>query len=296
MEHEVIVIGGSYAGMSAALQLVRARRRVLVVDAGQRRNRVAAASHGLLTHDGTPPEEIAARGRADLQRYPSLAWLDGSVVAAVGQAGQFEVTLADGAQHRARRLVLACGVRDRLPGLPGLEALWGRRVFGCPYCHAHELPEGLIGVLGTSPSAIQQAALLPDWGPTALFLAEGFEPEARQLQLLAARRVAVVRAPLDRLEAEPLHLVLRDGRRQPLAGLFVTPATSPSPLAVQLGCALASGPAGEVVRTDDEKMTSVRGVHACGDLARASASVVAALADGAVAGMAVHRSLMFSDG
>lgn len=296
MDYDVIIIGGSYAGLSAGLQLARARRSVLVVDAGQRRNRYAEASHGFLTQDGVPPGEVAAQGRAQLMDYPSVDWLSAHVGEASGRADGFTVSATDRTStqvHRARRLILAGGVTDVLPDLPGLAERWGRQVFHCPYCHGYELHRGRIGVLAVSELSLHQALMLPDWGETTLFLDEAFAPDAAQLEHLARRGVQVVAGPVDRLEGDGLQLVLRDGRVFGLDGLFVATQVRPGALPAQLGCQLEDSPMGSFVRTDALKATTVPGVFACGDLARPAGSVALAVGDGAMAGVATHRSLMF---
>ena len=296
-EFDVIVIGGSYAGLSAAMQLARARRRVLVVDAGRRRNRFAHHSHGFLTQDGSEAAAIAAQGRAQLQAYPTVAWANETVVSAAADGDQFRVGFPDGGTAVGRRLVLATGVNDTLPPVEGLGERWGRSVFHCPYCHGYELDEGDIGVLATGELSMHHALMLPDWGRVTLFLNGAFVPDAAQAAALAARGVTVEAAPVARIEGEA-ELVLADGRRLPMAGLFVVPRTSlPSTgggatLADQLGCALEAGPMGDFVRTDAQQATSVPGVFCCGDMARAAGNVAFAVAGGAMAGVAAHRSLI----
>lgn len=149
------VIGGSYAGLSAALQLARARRQVLVVDAGQRRNRFVDAagetSHGFLTQDGRPPAEIAADAREQLMNYPNVEWIHGTADdARVASDGRLEFRVGSEAIS-AHRLILATGVRDELPPVPGLAERWGRSVFHCPYCHGYEMNAGPIGIIAASP-------------------------------------------------------------------------------------------------------------------------------------------------
>jgi len=151
---DVIVVGGSYAGLSAATQLARARRRVLVIDAGQRRNRYARHSHGFLTQDGSEGAAIVAKGREQLLAYSTVAWREGTVVDATDNGDRFEVTLRDGLVLRARRLVLATGTIDELPPIDGLAERWGRHVFTCPYCDGYELARGDIGVLASGPMAL----------------------------------------------------------------------------------------------------------------------------------------------
>jgi thioredoxin reductase len=295
-EFDVIVIGGSYAGLSAAMQLARARRRVLVVDAGRRRNRYAHHSHGFLTQDGSEAAAIAAQGRAQLQAYPNVAWANETVVSAAADGEQFRVGFPDGGVAVGRRLVLATGVTDTLPPVEGLAERWGRSVFHCPYCHGYELNEGEIGVLATGELSMHHALMLPDWGRVTLFLNGAFVPDANQAAALAARGVTLETAPVARIDGEA-DVVLADGRRLQMAGLFVVPRTSlPSSgaatLAGQLGCALEAGPMGDFVRTDAQQATNVPGVFCCGDMARAAGNVAFAVADGAMAGVAAHRSLI----
>ncbi|NOV19579.1 NAD(P)/FAD-dependent oxidoreductase [Ensifer adhaerens] len=294
MTHDVIILGGNYAGLSAGLQLARARRSVLVIDTGMRRNRFAATSHGFLTQDGSAPAEIAAEARSQLMEYRSVEWLQTAATSAERVQDGFKVALQQGPDVTGKRLVLATGVTDVLPDLDGLAERWGRSVFHCPYCHGYELDQGRIGVLATSPLSMHQALMLPDWGPTTFFLNGAFEPDADQLQQLAWRNVTVEHGLIDRIEGERVDVVMKDGRVLPMDGLFTTTRTVVSaPFAEQLGCALDDGPLGRYIRTDAMKATTVPGVFACGDAARPTGSVALAVGDGAMAGAATHRSLMF---
>jgi thioredoxin reductase len=292
MQFDVIVVGGSYAGMAAALQIARARRKVMVVDAGLRRNRFAEESHGFLGQDGRPPGQIAEEAKAQLLAYPNLLWTEGRARGAAQRDNGFEVETENGQALRARRLVLALGVTDTLPDVPGLKERWGKSVFHCPYCHGYELGNGSIGVLATGPVSMHQAVLIPEWGRTTLFTNGAFAPDEEQLAQLAARGVTVERTPVTAVTGHA-DLRLADGRVVALAGLFTATGTRPaSPLAEELGCALEDGPLGPYVRTDAMKETTVSGVFACGDVARAAGSVSLAVGDGAMAGSAVHRSLI----
>ncbi len=290
MMYDALVVGGSFAGLSAAMQLARARRRVAVVDAGQRRNRFAVASHGFLGQDGRAPGDIQGEARAQLAAYPNVSWHDGLAATARRQGEGFEVDVG-GSTLTARRLVLATGVVDELPPVEGLAERWGRSVFHCPYCHGYELNEGAIGVLASSPLSMHHALMLPDWGATTFFLNEAFEPDADQARALAARGVTVEAMPIACITDE-MTVVLADGRRLPLAGLFTATRTRmASPLAEQLGCEFEQGPAGPYLRRSMME-TTVPGVFACGDAAMAFANVAIAVGDGAMTGAATHRSLI----
>ncbi|MCX7081209.1 MAG: NAD(P)/FAD-dependent oxidoreductase [Pseudomonas sp.] len=294
MVYDVIIVGGSYSGISAGLQLARARRKVLVIDAGQRRNRFAHSSHGFLGQDGRNPGTIASEARAQLQAYPTVEWLSQPAIQATSDDGGYVITAANGEQFAARHLILATGVVDELPEVPGLSERWGQRVFHCPYCHGYELDGRPIGVLAASPMAIHQALMLPDWGPTTLFLNEILEPDADQLAKLARRGVAVEREPVLSVGGEQADVTLASGRVIKLAGLFTQPRTRMgSPLAAQLGCEFEAGPTGEFIKVDAIRQTSVPGVFACGDAAIAAGNVAIAVGDGARTGGAVHQSLIF---
>jgi len=299
--HDVIIVGGSYAGLAAALQLARARRDVLVIDAGQPRNRFARSAHGFLGRDGQAPGVIAAQGKADVLAYPTVAWREASVSAVRPAAEGFAVRMGDGEELESKRLILATGVVDELPPVPGLAERWGKSVFHCPYCHGYELQQGRIGVLATSPHALHMAALAAEWGgagQTTLFLLGTFEPDAAKLAELTARRIVVERERVVAIagEAPSITLQLQDGRSSALDGLFVVPRTHlgrAHAFAEQLGCELDAGPTGEFYKTDMTKETTRKGVFACGDSAALAGAVSFAVADGVMAGIAAHRSLVF---
>jgi thioredoxin reductase len=293
MFHDVIVIGGSFAGLAAALQIARARRNVLVIDAGLRRNRFADSSHGFLGQDGRAPGEIIADARRQLLAYPTAALTEGTVVGASRIDNGFAVTLDNGDDLTAKRLVLASGVVDALPSISGLEERWGKSVFHCPYCHGYELDNGRIGILATSELSMHQAILIADWGKVTLFVNGTFEPDAEQMASLSARGVSVERSRVAELSGHA-DVKLADGRTIPFDGLFTVSRTSmASPVPEQLGCKFAEGPLGNHIETSGLMETSVAGVFACGDAAKAMGSVSIAVADGAIAGVGAHQSLIF---
>ena len=291
------VIGGSYAGLAAALQLARARRNVLVVDAGQRRNRfvdvAGETSHGFLTQDGRAPAEIAADAREQLMDYPSVEWMQGTAEdARVASSGRLEFRVGRDLIS-AGRLILATGVRDELPPVPGMAERWGRSIFHCPYCHGYEMNAGRIGIIAASPLALHHALMLPDWGSPTLFLNGAYTPTEEDLSAIARRGTQIEATPIERIDGLA-DVVLQDGRTLRMNGLFTQPRTLlSSPIAEQLGCTLEDGPMGLFIKVDDLKATSVPNVFACGDAARAAGNVTLAVADGAMAAFAAHRASMF---
>ncbi|MGY4749276.1 NAD(P)/FAD-dependent oxidoreductase [Pannonibacter sp. Q-1] len=296
--YDVIVIGGSYAGLSAALQLGRARRNVLVIDEGKRRNRFASHSHGFLTQDGIDPARIAADAKAQVLKYTTVSWLPARAdsarrAAMIDASGAGFEVLAHGERHRARRLLLATGVRDILPEIPGLAERWGKSVFHCPYCHGYELNQGEIGVIAGSELSMHHALMLPDWGPVTFLLNGAFEPDAEQLESLMRRGVTIERSPIETIIGHA-GVKLASGRSLTFSGLFaLAPFEMASSIPAELGLDFEQGPIGQVIKTDPMKETSLPGVFACGDAARPMASVALAVGDGNLAGAALHRSLLF---
>ena len=242
MKFDVIIIGGSYAGLSAALQLGRARKKILVVDAGERRNRFASHSHGFLGQDGKAPGEIITEARRQIERYPTIDWAEGRVTDAEGSFGDFVIEIDGGRRETADRLILAMGVADELPAIAGLKERWGSSVFHCPYCHGYELNQGKIGVIAASPLAIHHALMLPDWGETTFFTNGVFEPDADQNALLSKRGVRVETTRIREITGHA-DVVLADGRSIALAGLFTQPKLRiASNWLEKLGCAVEEGP------------------------------------------------------
>ncbi|MDQ2800437.1 MAG: NAD(P)/FAD-dependent oxidoreductase [Armatimonadota bacterium] len=295
--YEVVVIGGSFAGLSAAMQLARARRTILLLDTGKPRNRFAPAAHGFLGQDGRSPQEIMETGRAQLMVYPTVHFHKAEAANAAQEAEVFSVTLADGSKVRAKRLVLATGMTDVLPDVPGMQALWGTGVLHCPYCHGYEVAGRKFAVYGIGPISVHQAALVRDWSDDVTLLTSGGDwltPEQRDM--LAARGVKVEETPVARLipHGSELEAVeFWDGRRVPYGALFTgTRASFASPLAEQLGCEIEQAAFGPVIKTDVLKETTVSGVFAAGDNAAPMYNATLASAAGVLAGISAHQSLL----
>ncbi|WP_390347520.1 NAD(P)/FAD-dependent oxidoreductase [Variovorax boronicumulans] len=298
MRHDALIVGGSFAGLSAAMQLARARRKVCVVDAGAPRNRFAAASHGFFGQDGMPPLQMIADARDKLLAYPSVTFVDGTVTAAAADGAEgFTVSLSSGEQLSTRKLLLAFGVQDGLPDIAGLGERWGKSVLHCPYCHGYEFGDRPLGVLFHSTHPPDHALLIAEWGPTTLFLNGDAGPDAEARARLQSHGVTLEPGRIAGVEGQGTDLAavrLDDGRRVPIEALFVAPHTRPtSALAEQLGCAFDDGPTGPVLRVDAMKTTTVPGVYAAGDVAMAFSNATLASADGLFAGVSMHRALVF---
>lgn len=294
--YDAIIVGGSFAGLAAALQLVRARRQVLVIDAGLRRNRFAHAAHGFLGQDRRPPAAIIQDARTQLEAYPTLTIVNGSAEHAQQADSGFEITLTDSTRYSASRLILATGVVDQLPDIAGLQERWGVTVAHCPYCHGYEVAGKRLGVLASHPRFFHSAKLIQEWGPITLFTNGQFTLEPGQEQALLAGGMIIETSPVTSLEGPGQSLAgvrLADGRLVEIDTLFVASKThQSSPLAAQLGCTFDEGFSGPIVRVDAFQQTTVQGVYAAGDAARAATNITFAVSDGTWAGISVHQSLI----
>ncbi|MEM1430151.1 MAG: NAD(P)/FAD-dependent oxidoreductase [Pseudomonadota bacterium] len=294
---DVVVIGGSFAGWTAALQLGRASRDVLVVDAGSPRNRTSPAAHGVPGWDGTPPADILLRFRNDATTYPTVSHVDGRVTGVRGAQDRFEVQLGTGATVGARRVLLAHGVRDTLPDLPGVAEAWGTSVLHCPYCHGYEVRGAPLAVLANHPMSTHQACLLQaDWSAEVTLLT-GLDG-APAVEDLKGTCIAIEPRRIAQLipEAEGIGVAFAGGQTAQFRAMFVAPRVDlDGTPADMLGCACAEGPLGPYVQVGPMGQTTVPGVFAAGDCARPAHNVTSAIGDGATAGIGCHQSLVFPE-
>jgi thioredoxin reductase len=301
--YEVVVIGGGAAGLSGALTLGRARRRVVVVDAGEPRNAPADGVHGFLTRDGTPPAELVALGRTEVARY-GVEIVDGRVVSATRDGDAFAVALADGRSMRARRVLLTTGLVDELPDVPGVAEGWGADVVHCPFCHGWEIREHAIGVLASGPMAVHQALLFRGWTDDLTLLAHtrGL-PAAEELEQLAARGIRVVEgevAAIERRDGRVAGARLADGELVPLEAIAVQPRfVAREDLLAGLGLVAAPHPMGREVGSqipaDATGRTDVPGIWVAGNARDVTASVSGAVETGMRGAGALLADLLAED-
>ena len=296
--YDVVVAGGGAAGLNGALMLARSRRTVVVIDAGDPRNAPAAGVHGLLARDGMPPAELLNRGRAEVRRYGGQV-VRGEIQDVTRDGGGFAVTLANDRTVRARRLLIATGLADELPNIPGLRARWGRDVVHCPYCHGWEVRDQAIGVLATGPMSVHQALLFRQLSDDVVFFAHTMAPPADEdAGRLGARGITVVDGEVASLEIAGDRLTgvrLRDGRVISRDALAVSP-----PMAARasflggLGLRPAPHPSGmgEHIPADPAGRTEVPGVWVAGNVTDLAAQVGTAAAAGAMAGAQINADLV----
>jgi thioredoxin reductase len=301
--YDVVVVGGGVAGLSAALIFGRARRHVLVLDTGTPRNTPAQHAHGFLSRDGIPPLELVRLAGEELVAYPSVEVRSAHAVSVSVESRGFSLTLAQGQLVEARRVVLATGVTDVLPEIPGLAELWGRGVYHCPYCHGWEVRDKPWALLGEEPLAFERVALFRSWASQLVVLANGASglprTEKERLGKLGAsldeRRISRV----ERAGRDDVHVRFEDGSSTRVGGLFIVPhQVQRSPLAEALGCELDefAPTASRYVKADPATgETTVSGVYAAGDMIGPMQSLILAAASGARAAYMLSHAMAIED-
>jgi thioredoxin reductase len=281
------------------LVLSRARRRVVVIDAGAPRNAPAAHMHGYLSRDGMSPHDLLGVGRDEVRGYGGEL-VHGHVVevspASPGSAKEFEVLLGDGTRLVGRRVVIATGLRDEIPDVAGLWERWGRDVLHCPYCHGYEVRNQALAVLGGSPESVQHALLIAQWSSDVVFFADTHQLNADERERLLARPVVIVEGPVRRVlvEADAVCGVeMADGRVVARTAVFVRPRFVPNvDLLVGLGCALDE--AGWPL-VDAMGRTSAPGVWVAGNVSNPRAQVISAAGEGSAVALALNADLVEED-
>ncbi len=300
--YDVVVVGGGAAGLSAALILGRARRRVLVLDAGTPRNTPAEHAHGFLSRDGIPPSELLRISRDDLAAYSSVTFANDESVGAQASGDGYAITLSNNEVIEARKIVLASGVVDILPEIPGVHELWGQGVYHCPYCHGWEVRDTAWGALGKM-HLLERVPLYQVWASRVVALTDG----PSSLGSAERERLAAFGAGLDerriarvaRADGDGVRVFYEDGASTDLGALFVAPSqVQRSPFAEMLGCEMVEpGPVdAKYVRVDGASgETSVPGVYAAGDMTGPAQSLILAAASGARAAYHLNRMLAVED-
>ncbi|HEY7596696.1 MAG TPA: NAD(P)/FAD-dependent oxidoreductase [Actinophytocola sp.] len=288
-KYDVVIAGGGAAGLSAALVLGRARRRVAVVDSGEPRNARAAALHGFLSRDGMAPADLLAAGRREVAGY-GVELIEDKVLAA--EPG-FTVRLAGGRTLETRQLIVTTGLRDELPDIPGLAERWGTDVVVCPYCHGYEVRDQPLGVIASGPMAAMKALLVRNWSADVV-LFPGPDPlgEITADERLAARGIEVVPGEIARVvvAGDRLTGVEVGGRFVPRSAIFVNPTFVPADgLLTSLGCETDDE---GWVRTDAAGRTSVPGVWAAGNVVDPHSQLITAAGAGSYTAAQLNNELV----
>jgi thioredoxin reductase len=294
---DVIIIGGSFAGLAAALQLGRARRKVTVLDTGRPRNRFAGHSHGMLGHDHKPPLDILAEARQQLTRYPTIQLVNARAESVSGAIDDFRIVTDDNESLGARRLILSYGVVDQMPDVPGFAESWGTSIVPCPYCDGFEVAGQHWGLVWSGPQSMNQARLFHDWTDRLTVLADGHDISSDIRADLARRKIPVVDGRITGIAHHGDHnavVMLDAGSKVSVDILFAHPRNKPSAsLHESLGLATVDTPLGVVLKVDERRETSMPGIYAAGDLTNPLLpSVTTASWQGAMAGIFAQQSML----
>ncbi len=281
-EYDVAIVGGASAGLAAALTLGRTNRTTVVFDTGEPRNKPAAHAHNMFTRDGTPPMELLAIGRQQLLQYSSVELHNERVVSAEKSGNRFTIETASNSVYSVRRVILATGVRDILPDIPGMSGLWGSKIVHCPYCHGWELRNTPVALIANGDAALHLATLVRNLNSDLVVLTNGASTiNTEKQEVLVRKGIRVIETPIAEIidDSEGIRIALADGSTLHRAAAYARAATLQfnSQLAVQLGCELTE--AGSV-QVDDMQQTTVPGVFAVGDLSHPGLHQVAIAASG----------------
>jgi len=292
---EVVIIGGSYAGLSAAMALGRALRNVLVIDNGKPCNAQTPHSHNFITQDGETPAAIAARAKEQVMQYPTVQFLNATAVAVSGENADFVVSTNSGLTINTKKILFATGVKDIMPAIEGFAACWGISVIHCPYCHGYEYKGQNTGILMNGDMAIDMAELIDNWTSQLTIFTNGKSTisNARLEQFLQFSQVQVVEkeiSSLQHINGQLQHIEFTDGSAQTLDALYARPAfVQQSNIPELLGCHYTEG---GYLAVDDMQKTNIPGVYAAGDNITMRRSVSGAVATGGFAGAIINHELI----
>ncbi|ANH79805.1 pyridine nucleotide-disulfide oxidoreductase [Niabella ginsenosidivorans] len=290
---DVIIIGGSYAGLSAAMALGRSLRNVLIIDSGLPCNRQTPHSHNFITQDGAPPEVIAEKARAQVLNYDTVKLHNDLAVSGTKTENGFAITTGSGVIFHAKKLIFATGIKDLMPGIKGFAACWGISVIHCPYCHGYEFRGQPTGILANGDRAFHIASLVNNLSNDITILTSGKAgfTEAQRTKL-HKHSIRIIETPVTGIEHGNGHLknvVFDDGSRMHFTAVYaVIPFTQHSDIPVSLGCELTEQ---GYIKTDSFQKTTVEGIFACGDNTSPMRSVANAVSAGNFAGAMANMEL-----
>ncbi|RYD50818.1 MAG: NAD(P)/FAD-dependent oxidoreductase [Sphingobacteriales bacterium] len=291
---DMLILGGSYAGLSAALALGRSLRQVLILDSGTPCNRQTPHSHNFLTQDGETPAAIAQKARTQVLQYPTIQFHSGTASWGKKTAEGFEIGTEAGETFSTQKLIVATGIRDLLPPIPGFADCWGISVIHCPYCHGYEFRNCPTAIMANGERAFHLASLVRNLTDTLTIFTSGrseFSPEQRAR--LSAHGIEIIETPLSEIvhqNGSIRKVIFEDGREQALEAMYAAvPFEQSSPIPEMMGCELTDS---GHLKTDLFQKTTVTGIFACGDGASMMRSVANAVATGSMAGAMTHKELI----
>lgn len=291
---DVIIIGGSYAGLSAAMALGRSLRNVLVIDSGKPCNSQTPHSHNFLTQDGKTPKEIASVAKQQVEEYKTVKFYDGFATNGSKNESGFEISTQAGDSFTSKKVIFATGVKDLMPDLEGFAACWGISVIHCPYCHGYEYSHQQTGILANGEMAYELGKLISNWTKDLTIFTNGESTlTEEQVAKLTEHGIKIIEQQIVRLKHTNGHLeniVFRDGTKISVNAMYARPAFEQHcKLPVELGCELTEM---NHIKVDLFQKTNIQGLFACGDATSMMRSVANSVATGAMAGAMANRELI----
>lgn len=291
---DVIIVGGSYSGLAAAMALGRALRKVLIIDSEKPCNRQTPHSHNFLTQDGNTPREISALARKQVSAYSTVKFFNGLASSVSKTEIGFDVQTLSGERFSSTKLIFATGIEDIIPDIKGFDECWGTSVLHCPYCHGYEVKNEATGILGNGELGFELAKLISNWTTDLkLFTNSTSTLTAEQTAKLKEHGIKLIENEVKEMEhinGKLQNIVFKDGLRTKVTALYARPSFKQhSTLPEQLGCELTDE---GYVRVDVFQKTNVKGVYVCGDNSSRMRTVANAIATGTTTGMMVNKELI----
>lgn len=294
---DVIIVGGSYAGLAAGMALGRALRQVLIIDSGKPCNRQTPQSHNFLTQDGKPPHAIAAAARQQVEKYDTVSFFNGIATNSTKTEKGFEIKAASGETFSAKKLIFATGIQDTMLTLEGYAECWGISVLHCPYCHGYEVRNEKMGILGNGEYGLEFASLISNWTNDLTLFTNGTATlTSEQTAKIRSHAIKITETEIEKLEHTNGHLqqiIFKDGTTTALKALYArSPFEQHCKIPETLGCELTDD---GYIKTDTFQKTTVPGVFACGDNTSRMRTVANAVAAGTTAGMMVNKEIILEE-
>lgn len=293
-DFEIIIIGGSYAGLSAAMALGRSLRKVLIIDSGKPCNEQTPHSHNFLTNDGKTPKEISTTARKEIEQYKTVSFYNGTAIEGSKTDNGFQITTQSNETFTAKKLIIAAGIRDILPDIPGFSACWGISIIHCPYCHGYEVRHQKTGILGNGEYGFQFSKMVDNLtNDLTLFTNGPSQLTNEQTTKLIAHNININATEVERIEHKNGHLeniVFKDGTKHTIKALYsIVPFVQHTDIPLQLGCTLTEQ---GYIEVDAFQKTTVPGIYACGDNTTFMRSVANAVYTGNIAGAVINKELI----
>jgi len=293
-DFEIIIVGGSYAGLSAAMSLGRSLRQTLVIDSGQPCNAQTPHSHNFLTHDGETPNQIAASGKSQVENYPTVKFYNGLAASGKKIENGFEVITAAGDLFTSKKLIFATGLKDVMPGLKGFAACWGISILHCPYCHGYEVKNEKTGIIGNGDAGFETAKMIQNWTKDLTIFTNGKAAfTQQQTEKLARHGIKIMETEIAALSHERgkiRHIVFRDNSEEAVSAIYSRPAfVQHCNIPEQLGCGFTEH---GLLKVDMFQQTTVPGIFAAGDNSNFGRALALSVSSGTMAGAFINKALI----